>query len=211
METALTLVAELDPIQAKIVEFHINGDTIDEAAEFRAELKKFRKRVEAAETTTAKPLKDAWEAAREPFLALRKKIDETEKLLDGRITAWNVAENERRRIADQKERARQLEALKLAQAEAEKNADVETVIALEVAQTHIEDKPQENKLKSINTGKAKLSFRDNWVAVIEDESRVPDEYWIIDTSKLDGFAKRTKGTQQIPGVRIENRPTPVNR
>ena len=196
METALMLVADLEPIQAKIVDFHINNDTIWEAAEFRKELKAFRKRVEDAETVTAKPLKEAWEAAREPYLALRKKVDEVEKLLNKRLSDWNAAENERRRIAEQKERARQLEALKAAQAEAEKKMDVETVLALEEAQVHVETKPQENKLRSVDTGSAKISFRDNWVFDVTDPMQVPPEYLTVDAGKVRDAIKA--GKREIP-------------
>lgn len=209
METALTLVAELDPIQARIVQFHIDGDTIGEAAEFRSELKAFRKKVETAEAITAKPLKEAWEAARTPFLALRKKIDEVESLLNKRLSEYAAAENERRRQIEQRERETQLAALRAAQAEAESKADVDAVIALEEAQTHVETKPQENKLRSVEIGTAKVSFRDNWTYEITNASELPREYLCPDTAKINAAVKG--GAREIPGLRIYNQPIPVGR
>lgn len=209
MELALILSSELEPITAKITEFHIDDQSIYEATEFRTELKAFKRRVEDAETTTAKPLKEAWEAAREPFLALRKKIDETERLLNKRLSDYAAAENAKRLAREQEERQRQLAALKAAQIEAEKKQDVDTVIALAEAQVHVETKPQEDKLRSVEIGKAKVSFRDNWVHQIVDITQVPREYFSIDPAKINAAIKA--GARDIPGLRIFNQPIPVGR
>lgn len=207
METAIVLVRDLEPITAKITDFTITNDTIYEATEFRAELKAFRKRVEDAEALTAKPLKEAWEAAREPFLALRKKVDETEKLLNKRLSDWQAAENARRWAIEQKEREAQRLALEAAQKEAEKKADVDTVIALQEAITHVETKPQENKLRSVATGSAKISWRDNWVYELVDLTQVPREYLMLDSAKANQAIRA--GARDIAGLRIYNQPIPV--
>lgn len=47
-----------------------------------------------------------------------------------------------------------------------------------------------------------ISTRKVWKAEIQDEALVPDEYWVIDTQKIDAVARSTKGGLQIPGVRI---------
>lgn len=205
----LILMREFAPLQARITEFHISDETIYEAAEFRAELKAFRKRVENAEAITAKPLKEAWEAARTPYLALRKKIDEVESLLNRRLSEYAAAENERRRQIEQREREVQLAALKAAQEEAEKKADVDAVIALEEAQAHVETKPQENKLRSVEIGTAKVSFRDNWTYEITNAAELPREYLCPDTAKINAAVKA--GKREIPGLRIFNQPIPVGR
>lgn len=209
MEAALVLVRDLEPITARITDFEISNDTIYEATDFRAELKAFRKRVEDAEAVTAKPLKEAWEAAREPFLALRKKVDETEKLLNKRLSDWQAAENARRWEIEKRERGAQRLALEAAQKEAEKAGDVDTVIALEEAVMHVETKPQENKLKSVATGTSSMSFRDNWVFEIIDLAKVPDAYTVRAVSKAAVDAAIKAGTREIAGLHIWNQPIPV--
>lgn len=211
METALTLVSELLPLKAQITDFYIDNDTVNEAAEFRSSLKAFRKRVESAEEETARPLKTAWEAAREPFLDLRKQIDATEKLLNKRLSDWNLAENARRAEADRKERERQRLALEAVQKEAEQKGDIETVIAMETAVTHVENMPQQNKLKSVDTGKAKLSFRDNWKFEVGQFDKIPDEYTVRAINEAAIMRAIAAGVRQIPGLIIYNEPVPVGR
>jgi hypothetical protein len=38
--------------------------------------------------------------------------------------------------------------------------------------------------------------------VIEDESKVPDEFWAVDEKALGAFVRATKGAKVIPGVRV---------
>jgi hypothetical protein len=207
--TEVILMTEFAPLQARITEFHITDATIYEAAEFRSELKAFREKAAASEKEIVSPLKKAYEDARAPYLALRKKIDEVESLLNKRLSEYAAAENERRRLIEQREREVQLAALKAAQEEAEKKADVEAVIALEEAQAHVETKPQENKLRSVEIGTAKVSFRDNWTYEITNASELPREYLCPDTAKINAAVKG--GAREIPGLRIYNQPIPVGR
>ena len=207
--TEMILMSEFAPLQARITEFHISDETIYEAAEFRAELKAFREKAAVSEKEIVAPLKKQYEDARAPYLALRKKIDEVESLLNRRLSEYAAAENERRRLIEQREREVQLAALKAAQEEAEKNADVEAVIALEEAQTHVETKPQENKLRSVEIGTAKVSFRDNWTYEITNAAELPREYLCPDTAKINAAVKA--GKREIPGLRIFNQPIPVGR
>lgn len=207
--TELILMSEFAPLQARITEFHIDSETIYEAAEFRAELKAFRDKAAASEKEIVSPLKKAYEDARAPYLALRKKIDEVESLLNKRLSEYAAAENERRRQIEQRDRAAQLDQLKKAQEKAEESGDVEAVIALETAQTHVETKPQENKLRSVEIGTAKVSFRDNWTYEITNASELPREYLCPDTAKINAAVKG--GARDIPGLRIYNQPIPVGR
>lgn len=207
--TEMILMSEFAPLQARITEFHISDETIYEAAEFRAELKAFREKAAVSEKEIVAPLKKQYEDARAPYLALRKKIDEVESLLNRRLSEYAAAENERRRLIEQREREVQLAALKAAQEAAEKNADVEAVIALEEAQTHVETKPQENKLRSVEIGTAKVSFRDNWTYEITNAAELPREYLCPDTAKINAAVKA--GKREVPGLRIFNQPIPVGR
>lgn len=207
--TELILMREFAPLQARITEFHISDETIYEAAEFRAELKAFREKAAVSEKEIVAPLKKQYEDARAPYLALRKKIDEVESLLNRRLSEYAAAENERRRLIEQREREVQLAALKAAQEEAEKKGDVEAVIALEEAQTHVETKPQENKLRSVEIGTAKVSFRDNWTYEITNAAELPREYLCPDAAKINAAVKA--GKREIPGLRIFNQPIPVGR
>jgi hypothetical protein len=47
-----------------------------------------------------------------------------------------------------------------------------------------------------------VSYRDNWTAEVIDINLVPREYMIVNIQALNGIAKSTKGTIQIPGVKF---------
>lgn len=67
------------------------------------------------------------------------------------------------------------------------------------------------EIKKASTDLGTTSMRDNWTYEIIDFSKLPDEYKLVNTSALNAFTKSTKGTREIPGVRIYNDPTVVVR
>jgi len=46
-----------------------------------------------------------------------------------------------------------------------------------------------------------VSYRDSWTAVVENEKLIPREYLMVNQKALDGVARATKGTLNIPGVK----------
>jgi hypothetical protein len=45
-----------------------------------------------------------------------------------------------------------------------------------------------------------VSYKDSWTAVVDDFAKLPDDYKIADTSKLNKVGQATKGQISIPGV-----------
>jgi hypothetical protein len=54
---------------------------------------------------------------------------------------------------------------------------------------------------SLSSKSGSAHARQRWVATIEDESRVPREYLMVDTKKINAAVK--DGVREIPGVKIE--------
>lgn len=50
-----------------------------------------------------------------------------------------------------------------------------------------------------------ICTKDNWECKVEDEKVVPREWLIVNEKALTAFAKSTKGTVKIPGVRFYNK------
>jgi hypothetical protein len=47
-----------------------------------------------------------------------------------------------------------------------------------------------------------IAFRANWTYTIEDASKIPAEYYVIDEKRIGQVVRATKGSLQIPGVKI---------
>lgn len=68
-----------------------------------------------------------------------------------------------------------------------------------------------SEIKRVVTDQGTTGQRDNWTYEITDFALLPDEYKLPNTSALNAFAKSTKGTRQVPGLRIFNNPVIVVR
>ena len=67
------------------------------------------------------------------------------------------------------------------------------------------------ELKKVSTDLGTSGMRDNWVYEITDFALLSDEYKLPNTAALNALAKSTKGTRNVPGVRIYNEPVVVVR
>lgn len=56
-----------------------------------------------------------------------------------------------------------------------------------------------------------FSTRKDWSFVIEDASKIPDEYKVIDEKKIRAVVKALKDQCKIPGVRVFEKEIPINR
>jgi len=56
--------------------------------------------------------------------------------------------------------------------------------------------PKVEKIKGV-------SFKENWSAIVVDETKVPREYLQVNTMALNRIAKATKGSIKIPGVEFK--------
>lgn len=109
-----------------------------------------------------------------------------EKELKGKASAYML---EKERINREKEAkiAKDLEAGKI---------DTDKAIS------KLEKLPETSK--SVNTGESKMQMRKIWNAYIVDPKQIPDEFWVIDESRVKREAKERhkNGLPQIPGVEM---------
>lgn len=182
-------------------------------------LKDMIKDVDAHYKEITRPMDDAKAAV----LAQKKRILaplEAEEARLRRVADAYTAEQAR---TAQAEAARRQEALRAeaaalrAQAEAEREAaavfggDFEDPNAAEAImleneafdldraarKTTVGNVMQEQGVKAAGTG-----VRTDWLFEVEDESLIPDKYWIVDLPCIKDEVKRKKGDCKIPGVRV---------
>lgn len=132
-------------------------------------------------------------------------LDMAEKLIKTKCATYDdEQESERRRkeaILQAAALARQKKFDDDAKAKAKKETKKGNV---EVAEAIMETIPQvpiptvESKVPEVKG----VSFRVVWHAEVVDERRIPRQYLIPDTQKLEGLARATKGSMSIPGVRF---------
>jgi len=65
--------------------------------------------------------------------------------------------------------------------------------------------------KSLKTDMGNTSFRTDWKAEIIDAYKLPREYLIPDETKINAIVRASRGSIQIPGVRIYSVEVPVTR
>ena len=71
----------------------------------------------------------------------------------------------------------------------------------EELQEQAEDVQVETQVVAPTIEKAEgVSFKENWTAIVVDETKVPREYMQVNTMALNRIAKATKGSIKIPGV-----------
>ena len=161
-----------------------------------ARLQGVRKEVVARFADPKKKAAEAHKAVCELEKSFLAPVDEKIRLLKTSTTNWYAAEQ--RRIAAEEERKRkEAEELAALSAEAESTGDTETaaeaVVAAALAEASVTAMP---KVKG-------TAMREVWKAVVEDVTKVPREYMIVNQAMLDKMAQATKGAVPIPGVRFE--------
>lgn len=136
------------------------------------------------------PFKSQVEAINAAFAELLKPLEEADEINRGKVSAFTTEQNrlaaEAKRIEDEK--------LKLAKAEMELKGEHTQDLGT------VEAPPPPPKL--VRTGMATLGGRVNWKYEITDFALLPDEYKLPNKSLLTSFAASTKGTKELPGVRI---------
>lgn len=113
----------------------------------------------------------------------------------------------RKKREAEEEKARKLEeAGRLAEAEAKREAaeaaEVAKVREAELAREAADQIPDAPVVHHEQPKTAGVHTTKTWTFEIVDESKVPDEYKIIDEKAIRGVVKATKGKMQIPGIRI---------
>ena len=160
------------------------------------------------------PMKRAAKAAHQKVCDQEKECvkstTEAVRLLKQKTKDWDLAEE--KRLQDEadklaRELAEKAENVKLEQAEkleAEgKTEEAEQVLSAPI-QRPVFSMPKRETPKGVH-------YQDNWTFKIEDETKIPREYLMVDEKKIRGVVKTMKNKTNIPGVRAFNDRTQVNR
>lgn len=177
------------------------------AGEFLVEIKRRGKQVEAY----WKPLKEqanaAWKAIVEKEKTMLSPLTEAETTIKREMARYSAEQEAARRAAEAEARRRQQEERDrlLADAIAAEKAGNVASAAASVAMAEIVEDMAAPAVISEAPKAAGVSVRKTWKARVIDDALVPIiasgvVIRPIDTSKLDGIARLTKGTAKIPGV-----------
>lgn len=124
-------------------------------------------------------------------------LEQLERTLKTGIGAFELAEQ--KRLAAEEERRRK-EAEELAALSVEAEASGDTSMAQEaLAEAMV------NYAPNVQPKTQGVSTRFDWVAIVEDAEMVPRMFMLVNDAALQAFAKQTKGTVKIPGVRFEQK------
>lgn len=160
-------------------------DELNAVAGFIGEVKKMAKVIKEARDKYIAPAKEIIDRAKadfDPFLSVCLEIEAD---LKKKAQDWMDAEDKRIEAAKEKEIKKVETGYQKPETAAEKIAEIA---------------PVETKVQGDH---GTLSRSKVATAVIEDESKIPDEYWIPRQLDMVKINKVTKAGVAIPGVRIE--------
>jgi len=148
------------------------------ANQYIIHIKDLRKQIEAKRVEITKPLNDGLRKINAFFKTALQPLDEADRILADKILAFKKAEEER--IAKQ-------------QKELEKQVKKEEKkLSKELGQRIVLPTPQVQSTLEVSTRKVR-----RWRVL--DENKIPDEYWVLDTEKIN---KAVNAGLVIPGLEI---------
>lgn len=168
------------------------NEDLEPAADDLAIIAKVTKTVNAKRAEYTKPISDRLDQVRDVFKTLLEPLAEADRINRGKVKEFD---NEQRRKAAEAQRIED-EKFKLAQEEAALSGTGEHTQELGTAE--VPPPVPERTRTDLGT----LGGRINWKYEVLDFSLLPDQYKLPNTALLTSFAKTTKGTQEVPGVRI---------
>jgi hypothetical protein len=143
----------------------------------------------------------AWQSITKTIASFVDPLEEAATICGRKAYAWK---QEQERLAQEAERARQeqerrrIEDERLAQAERlQAEGHVQAANAVLNKEIEVAPKAVEKKTPKV----AGVTYRENWVCVVEDASLVPREYLTPDLTKIIKVVKALKGETRIPGVK----------
>jgi len=136
------------------------------------------------------PFKSQVDGINAAFADLLQPLDEADQITREKVKAFREEQQrkaaEAQRIEDEK--------LKLAQAEMELTGEHTQELGTAVAPPAVPDHTR--------TGMGTQGFQKVYKWEVTDFAQVPDQYKMIDTGKVTGVVKGSKGTIEIPGIRV---------
>jgi len=179
--------------EAKAVEI-VDDDIYQYAAELLDQEKAIYKFVEKTYEKTRSALNEAKNELMKLIHSHTDPLDEAERILKNKRAVWKRDQEEIRRkerIRIEAELRKQEEERRLKEA-IETNDESILEEPIIIAPVQVQEIPKEKG----------HSFRDDWKCKVVDPAQVPLTYWVIDEKKIEKVVKATKGTIQIPGVKI---------
>jgi len=187
-------------------------DVVDPASEGRVaaalqSTKTIQKGIEEIKDKALRPLLDETKATRKLFVPYEELGERTAKAANRKIVEYRaeLAKKEelaKIRAAQEREEAAKKEREATERAAAaktesqRKKAEADALAAAEAGRkaTEVLEKPE---TRGVKTEHGTTYFVQEWRYTISDPSQVPDEFWVIDESKI---AKAVKAETAIPGV-----------
>lgn len=176
----------------------IDGESNTRAHEALARLRTFLKQIESRRKSYLEPINQYIKYINSRFFAVIQPIEKAEHHLISEISNYRRLINE----SSQKEqdRLQRLAERRIKQAQTlGKSLPVPEAIA-----PFVPGAP-----KTIETDIGKITYRIEWKAEIIDESALPREYLMPNEAKINAIVRASKGSIQIPGVRIYSVEVPV--
>ena len=162
-------------------------------------ISKVKKAIEQKRKDYTNPIREHLDAINTAFKDFTAPLDKADTITREKVKTFNLGQERQRREQEEINRLR----LEAAQKEAALNQGeiTEPVNLVEVVAAP----------KKVSTELGSTAMRDNWTFEVIDFALLPDEYKMVNTSALNAFAKSTKGTRPVPGIRIYNDPVVVVR
>jgi hypothetical protein len=155
-----------------------------------ADIKRFQKQVEGARKDQVDPFNKLVKRVNDIFRPIGDGLEKSESVIKDKIKQWRIKkesirqeEEHKRQIEYQKKIAKEQVLAKKERREAEIIVPPPTVIQTQTRGTT-----------------STASSRSVWKYEIVDESKIPDDYFVLDESKIKAMIR--SGTRDIPGIRI---------
>ncbi|OGN89797.1 MAG: hypothetical protein A2158_01645 [Chloroflexi bacterium RBG_13_46_14] len=169
----------------------IDGEGLKKATTDLALLKGISDELEEKRKEIVRPINNKVKSINEYFQTITKPIGQADEILRKKVLAYNAEVKKQIQEAEKKEE----EKMQQAREEAAANHGEITV---DLTPEPAPAPPPKTIHGSIGT----VSQSGTWKYEVEDFAKLPDEYKTVNTSALNSFIKSTKGSRQIPGVRI---------
>lgn len=197
----LILAVQVDELKAKMEAATIEDEPQYEAAcEWLKDLKKKIKEVEGFYEDDRKRTHEAYKAVTGKIKKLKDILVMGERIVKGKINVYLDEKERLQRIEEEKRRKEEEAKRKELEAKKAENPD-----ALEEEPdlfTPPEEVAPAPAPVPVGQNTAGVSFAQVWGWELEDISKVPMDYLMVDEKKLNGVVKAMKGDTKIPGIKV---------
>lgn len=194
-KTLTTIEQKISPIVEKAQALSVtDAKTMEKASLMLSELNQTNDKVTAEKEKVTKPLNEALKAERARWKPLETQLLEAISYLRNAIATYQTQEIKRAREEEAKIAARV--------APGKGNLKIETA----VAKLEAVERPE----AKVSTSAGSVSFREDKILKVIDESLIPDTYWIRTLNEKE-LLKDLKAGDTIPGAELDIIMVPLNR